>query len=289
MNGSRERLRAEILATKIRRDVVEMIGCEGQTGHLGGSFSSADLVAALYGAKMRFDPRNPDWEERDRFIYSKGHAAIAQYAAMAEAGYFPREELKTVKCLGSRLQGHPDRLKLPGVEAGTGSLGQGLSVAVGMALGMRLDGRQGRVYCVIGDGEMNEGQIWEAAMAASNFGLDHLVAILDLNGQQATGRCEDRFRLGGVREKWEAFGWETTEIDGHDMAQIFQALDSVRTCAAKPHIIIAHTMKGYGVSFAQDRLGFHNCSLTPQQYQQALSELDAHLDALGQQERMCEA
>ena len=271
-------LSAKILAARIRRDVVMMIGCKGQTGHLGGSCSSADIVAALYGVKMRHDPKNPDWPERDKFIYSKGHAAIAQYAAMAETGYFPVDELLSVKKLGSRLQGHPDRLRTPGIEAGTGSLGQGLSIANGMALAMRLDNISGKVYCVIGDGELNEGQIWEAAMAAAAFRLDNIVAIIDWNKLQATGSCDDVLPVKDLCGKWSSFGWDTIEIDGHDMEQIFDAIDKT-SCQTKPTAIIAATVKGKGIAFAEGIPAFHNGMLTPEQYTAALAQLDSELES----------
>ncbi|MBE6905801.1 MAG: transketolase [Ruminococcaceae bacterium] len=268
------------LAAKIRRDVVLMIGDEGHVGHLGGSCSSADIVATLYGHKMKFDPQNPKWEERDKFIYSKGHAAIAQYAAMAEMGYFPTEELTTVKSLGAKLQGHPDRLKTPGIEAGTGSLGQGLSIANGMALAMRLDGRDRKVYCIMGDGEMAEGQIWEAAMAAANFKLDNVVGIIDQNRLQATGAVIDRFNTNPLPEKWEGFGWHVIEVDGHHIEEILRALDEADTVKGKPTVIIAHTVKGKGISFTENVVAFHNGALTKEQYETALKELDAQISAL---------
>ena len=268
------------LALNMRKDIVVMIGCQGHTGHLGGSCSSADVVAALYGHKMKFDPKNPQWEGRDKFIYSKGHAAIAQYAAMAEVGYFPVEELKTCKVLGGRLQGHPDRIKTPGIEAGTGSLGQGLSIANGMALAMRLDKKPNKVYCVMGDGEMAEGQIWEAAMAASVYKLDNLVGIVDQNRLQATGTVEERFNSNPLPEKWASFGWHVIEVDGHDIGQILAALDEADTVKGKPTVLIAHTIKGKGVSFAENVVGFHNGALTEEQYATALKELDAQLAAL---------
>lgn len=269
------------LANKIRRDVVQMIGYKGQVGHLGGSCSSAEIVAALYGSRLRFRPDDPQWEGRDKLIYSKGHAAIAQYAAMAEVGYFAREELWTVKELGSMLQGHPDRLKTPGIEAGTGSLGQGLSIAVGMALAMRLDRRyDNRVYCVMGDGEMAEGQIWEAAMAAVNFKLDNLVGIVDRNALQATGFIEDRFNTNPLAEKWTGFGWHVIEIDGHDVDAILSAYDEAALTAGKPTVIIANTVKGKGVDFAEGQAAFHNCALTKEQYDIALSNLDETLAEL---------
>ncbi len=270
------------LAARIRRDVVLMIGGEGHVGHLGGSCSSADIVAALYGHKMNIDPKNPKWENRDRCSDSKGHAAIAQYSAMAEMGYFPTEELTTVKSLGARLQGHPDRLKTPGIEAGTGSLGQGLSIANGMALAMRLDQKDRKVYCIMGDGEMAEGQIWEAAMSAANFKLDNIVGIVDQNRLQATGPIVDRFNTNPLPEKWESFGWHVIEIDGHNAEEILNALDKADAVKGKPTVIIAHTVKGKGISFAENVVKFHNGSLTKEQYETALNELDAQISALNQ-------
>ena len=264
----------KLLANKIRRNIVQMIGCKGQVGHLGGSFSSAEIVASLYGGRLRFRPEDPKWEGRDKFIYSKGHAAIAQYAAMAEAGYFAREELWKVKELGSMLQGHPDRLRTPGIEAGTGSLGQGLSIAVGMALAMKLDKKHtNKVYCVMGDGEMAEGQIWEAAMAAVNFKLDNLIGIVDRNAMQATGFIKDRFNTNPLAEKWTGFGWHVMEIDGHDVDAILAAYNEADTITGKPVVIIANTIKGKGVAFAENQASFHNGALTKEQYETALAQL----------------
>ncbi|MDR1060483.1 MAG: transketolase [Clostridiales bacterium] len=276
--GSLESL--QMLAARIRRDVVEMIGGDGATGHLGGSCSCADILAALYGAKMRHRPSEPDYPGRDKFICSKGHAAIALYAALAETGYFPREELRSVKQLGSMLQGHPDRLKTPGVEAGTGSLGQGLSIANGLALAMRLDGSDRKVYCLMGDGEIAEGQIWEAAMASSNFRLDSLTAILDQNGLQATGPCAERFRTDPLPEKWRSFGWHVIRADGHDIRAVLEALDEADATKGAPSIVIAATVKGKGISFAENVAAFHNGSLTKEQYGAALGELDGRLGEL---------
>jgi len=259
-------------ARKIRTHIIRMIGV-GKKGHLGGSCSIADVVAALYFHKMRLDPKNPRWVKRDRFLLSKGHAALAQYAALAELGFFPDAELDTVKKLGARLQGHPDMTDTPGIEANTGSLGQGLSIACGMAAGLRIDGSKSRVYCVVGDGEMDEGQIWEAAMAASVYKLDNLVAILDKNGIMATGAIEERFDSNPVVEKWKAFGWWVKEIDGHDMEAIVEVLDEADGVLGQPKIIIAYTVKGKGVSFAEHQAAFHNGLLTQEQYDQALSEL----------------
>ena len=258
----------ERLARTIRLDIVQMIGV-GQRGHLGGSCSIADVVTALYFHKMRHDPTNPAWPNRDRFLLSKGHAALVQYAALAECGYFPREELKRVKRLGSMLQGHPDLKCTPGIEANTGSLGQGLSIACGIAAGLRMDGRPSRVYCVVGDGEMAEGQIWEAAMAASAFKLDNLIAILDQNGLQAMGVVAQRFNTNPVDEKWRAFGWHVLEINGHDMKEILRALDAVDEIKGKPKMIIARTIKGSGVPFAENKVEFHNGLLDEAQFERA--------------------
>ena len=268
------------LATLIRIDVVEMIGCEGQVGHLGGSCSSAEIIAALYGYKMTHRPEDPHYAGRDKFLCSKGHAAVAQYAALAELGYFPRDELKTVKMLGSRLQGHPDRLKTPGIEAGTGSLGQGLSIANGMALAMRLDGIGKKVYCLMGDGEIAEGQIWEAAMASVNFRLDNIVGIVDKNRIQATGFTKDRFLTDPLLDKWRGFGWHVVEVDGHDAAAVIGALDEADDVKGKPTVIIADTVKGMGISFAENNAAFHNGAMTPEQYGAALGELNGRLREL---------
>lgn len=259
-------------AKRIRRDVVESIGV-GVAGHIGGSNSSADIVTALYFYKMKHDPANPQKRDRDRFLLSKGHVAILQYAALAEAGYFPVEDLKTTKDIGSHLQGHPDVLKTPGIEAGTGSLGQGLSIGLGMALGLKLDGLDSKVYVLCGDGEIAEGQIWEAAMGACAFKADNLIAIVDRNRLQANGKVTDRFDSGALRPKWEGFGWNVLEIDGHNMEEIVKALDDAGKVKGKPTVIIANTVKGKGVSFAENVVGFHNGTLTKELYEQAIGEL----------------
>ena len=261
-------VKLERMARAIRLDIVEMIGV-GQRGHLGGSCSIADVVTVLYFSKMRHNPADPSWPDRDRFLLSKGHAALVQYAALAESGYFPKEELKKTKRCGSMLQGHPDLKSTPGVEANTGSLGQGLSIACGMAAGLKLDGRGSRVYCVVGDGELAEGQIWEAAMAASAFKLDNLVAILDRNRLQAMGPVEQRFNTNPLAEKWRAFGWHVLEINGHEMAAILDALDEVDRVQGQPKMIIARTIKGAGIPFAENRVEFHNGLLTAEQYEAA--------------------
>ncbi len=256
----------------LRLNIIKMIGI-GQKGHLGGSCSLAEIVAVLYYHKMKHDPRNPLWEDRDRFLLSKGHAALVQYAALAEFGYFPKEEIEKVKRLGAMLQGHPDMLTTPGIEANTGSLGQGLSMACGMAAGLKLDHKKNKVYCIVGDGEIAEGQIWEAAMAASYYKLDNLVAILDKNGLQATGPITERYDTNPLKEKWLSFGWYVQEVDGHNIEEIIDALEKVDNITGKPKMIIAHTVKGKGVDFAEHIAAFHNGELTLEQFEQACSKL----------------
>lgn len=259
-------------ARTLRKDVIISIGI-GVAGHVGGSNSSADIVAALYFHKMEYDPRDPKAKDRDRFLLSKGHVAILQYAALAEAGFFPVEDLKSAKAIGSCLQGHPDVLKTPGIEAGTGSLGQGLSIGLGMTMGMKLDENDRKVYVLIGDGELNEGQIWEAAMAASNYQADNLVAIVDKNGLQANGRTRDRMNSAPLNEKWKSFGWNVIEADGHNMEEILTALDAADEVKGQPTVIIADTVKGKGVSFAENVVSFHNGMLTEENYHKAMEEL----------------
>ncbi len=259
-------------ARQLRLGVIEMMGI-GKVGHLGGSCSCADIVAALYYHRMKVDPQDPQKADRDRFLLSKGHAALVQYAALADLGFFPKEELQQVKVLGGMLQGHPDMAYTPGVEANTGSLGQGLSIANGMALGLRLDGLKSKVFVIIGDGELAEGQIWEAAMASANFGLDNLAAIVDQNGLQATGPIIERFDTNPIAPKWAAFGWDVIEIDGHNMREIVTALDEADGIRGKPTVIIAKTIKGKGVSFAENNAAFHNGAMTAEQYELAKREL----------------
>lgn len=255
----------------LRRDCIKCIGV-GTAGHVGGSCSAADLVAALYFYKMKYDSQNPEWEDRDYFLLSKGHVAILQYSALAEAGFFPVEDLLHCKDVGFYLQGHP-HLGTPGIEAGTGSLGQGLSLGLGMAMGLRMDGKDNRVYVLVGDGEMDEGQIWEAVMAAGYYKVDHLCAIIDNNGLQAQGPIKERMDVTPIGDKLAAFGWNVIEIDGHNMEEILTALDAADTCQGKPTAIVAHTVKGKGVSFAENVTGCHNVALTEAQYHQALEEL----------------
>jgi transketolase len=266
--------RLERIALDLRFDLIEMIG-EGKFGHLGGSSSLAEIAACLYFHAMRFDPKNLKDPNRDRFLLSKGHCVLIQYAAMAELGVIPREELKHLKTIGSYLQGHPDMDHTPGIEAVTGSLGMGLSIGLGMALGFRLDGRPSHVYVIMGDGEISEGQIWEAAMATAAYKIDNLTGIVDLNGVQATGPTREILDIPNVAEKWSSFGWEVFSIDGHDVGQILTALEKARRVRGRPAVIVARTVKGKGFSFAEHNAAFHNGMLTPDQHRQALMELEA--------------
>jgi len=263
-------------AAQLRRDLARMIG-PGVPGHLGGSGSLMDLITALYYHEMKGDPANPALPERDRLILSKGHSGITQYVALADLGYFPKEDLATLKTLGSRLQGHPDMHRVPGIEMSTGSLGQGLSVACGMAAGMKIDGLPGRVFCCVGDGELAEGQIWEAAMAAAYYKLDNLVVILDNNEIQATDRIENCFDTHPYPEKWASFGFTVLECNGHDFEEILAAFDTARAQrgSGKPVVIIAHTHKGQGYPFALDTAAFHNGTMSPEQYAIAVGEAEA--------------
>jgi transketolase len=264
--------RIERIAWDLRADVVRMIGV-GKAGHLGGSCSLAEIVAVLYFEKMRFDPQAPGDPCRDRFLLSKGHSALIQYAALVELGVIPREELGKVKTLAGKLQGHPDMMT-PGIEAVTGSLGQGLSIGVGMALALRLAKSSSRVYVVMGDGELAEGQLWEAAMAASRYKLDFITAILDRNRIQATGPTKEIFDIPDIPEKWRAFGWNVLSVDGHDVGAILDALDEAAAKKGAPTVIVADTIKGKGVSFAENLAAFHNAPLTQEQYDQALHEIE---------------
>jgi transketolase len=280
MTADRDKIRKlQRQAYVLRRDIVEMIGV-GKAGHLGGSSSLAEIVATLYFHTMRLDPANPKREDRDVFLLSKGHAVLIQYAALIELGMIPRSELGKVKTLHGLLQGHPDVEKTPGIEAVTGSLGQGLSIAVGMALANRLDGRKARVYVAMGDGELSEGQLWEAAMAASRFKLDGITAFVDRNGIQATGPTKEIFDIPDIARKWEAFGWKVLSIDGHDVAAILGALAAAEEEKGRPTLIVANTVKGKGVSFAENSAAFHNGVMTEEQYRLALAEIDGRLAEL---------
>jgi Transketolase, N-terminal subunit len=265
------------MARQMRLRIVDMVGKkDGKVGHLGGSMSAADIVATLYFHKMKIDAANPADPQRDLFIMSKGHAALVQYAALALKGFFPIDELDKVKTLHSMLQGHPDMRKTPGIEVNTGSLGMGLSIGVGSALGFRTDGRTNKVYVLVGDGETQEGQVWEAAMAAGNYHLDNLVAIVDQNDLQATGPITERMSIGSLPIKFQANDWNVIEVDGHDIEAITKALDDADEAKGSPTVIIAKTVKGKSVSFAEGKAAFHNCSLTREQYTQAISDVDSY-------------
>jgi transketolase len=261
------------IALKLRYDVVEMIGVN-TAGHLGGSCSLAETLAVLYFHTMKLDKNSLKDPNRDRLVLSKGHAALIQYAALCEKGFFPREELKRVKKLDGLLQGHPD-LTIPGIEAVTGSLGQGLSIGMGMALALRLDKSSGRVYVIMGDGEQSEGQLWEASEAAAHYRVDNLTAFIDWNKIQATGPTKDIFSIPDLDKKWRAFGWEVFSVDGHDPAQIIAAIEEAEKVKGRPAVIILDTIKGKGFSFAEGNAAYHNGILDEATYNKALQELEA--------------
>lgn len=260
------------IADTLRLHVVEMTSAAG-SGHPGGSLSSADIVAALYFRVMRHDPRDPSWDGRDRFVLSKGHVAPVLYAALAEAGYFPVEELATLRRLGSRLQGHPVKGKLPGVEMSTGSLGQGLSMSCGIALAGKMDSKGYRTYCLLGDGELQSGQNWEAAMFAAHHGLSRLTAVVDRNRLQITGGTEEVMALDPLADKWLAFGWNVVEADGHDMPKVVAAFEEAKAFEDGPTAVIFDTVKGKGVSFMENEAGFHGRCCRPDELERAVAEL----------------
>lgn len=262
----------EAMAVEIRCDIIDMIAT-AQAGHPGGSLSAADVVTALYFRVMRLDPARPDWPDRDRFILSKGHACPAWYAALAERGYFDKAHLKTLRRLNSILQSHPDMNKTPGVDMTAGSLGHGLSAGLGMALAGRLQGRAYHVWVVVGDGECQEGSVWEAAMAAANWQVTNLTVIVDQNGLQNDDCVQRIMPLEPLADKWRAFGWRVVEIDGHDMAQIVPALEEVRGRVGQPTAILAHTVKGKGVSFMEGVPEWHGKAPCPEETATALAEL----------------
>ena len=263
----------EAVAKKLRRHIISMTGKAG-SGHPGGSLSAVEIVTALYFGLLRHNPKDPQRPDRDRFILSKGHAAPLLYAALAECGYFPVEELSTLRQLDSRLQGHTDRAVTPGVEMSAGSLGQGLSFAIGVALAGRLNLQEYAVYVLLGDGECDEGQVWEAAMAAAHFKVDNLVAIVDNNGQQIDGWNRDVMNLDPFNKKWQAFGWHVIEVDGHDLAQILDAFNQAKLIKGQPTVIIAHTIKGKGVSFMENNPDFHGKAPAAAETEIALKELE---------------
>ncbi len=260
------------MANKLRLHVIEMTYA-ANSGHPGGSLSAADIISALYFKVMRHDPKNPNWKDRDRFILSKGHVAPVLYAALAESGYFPVEDLITLRQLGSKLQGHPVRGKVPGVEMSTGSLGQGLSMSCGIALAGKMDGKDYKVYCMLGDGELQSGQNWEAAMFAANYKLNNLIAIVDRNRLQICGDTEEVMSLEPLVDKWMAFGWDVIETDGHDIDKVVAAFEEAKADRDSPVVIIFNTVKGKGVSFMENNPGFHGKACNATEYKQAVEEL----------------
>lgn len=263
----------DTIANEIRKDIVSML-LEAGSGHPAGSLGQADIFAALYFEVMNHNPKKPDWPERDRLVQSNGHTVPVRYAAMARAGYFPRKELSTLRKFGSRLQGHPERVKLPGLETTSGPLGSGLSQAAGMAVAMRIDGKKdSRVYCTLGDGELNEGNVWEAVMFAAAQKLGNLTAIVDRNNIQIDGPTEDVMPLDDLADKWKAFGWHVLEIDGHNIRQIVDACNMARAIQEKPTVIIARTIPGQGVDFMENDYHWHGAAPNPEQAKIALHEL----------------
>jgi len=259
-------------AKEIRKTMLKML-TEAGSGHTSGSLSLVEIIMSLYFYKMKYDPKRPDWDMRDRLVLSKGHGCSALYAILAEAGYFPKGELMTFRKFGARLQGHP-QIGLPGIEASTGSLGQGLSIANGMALVARMDNKDIRVYCIMGDGELNEGQVWEAAMTASHYNLDNICGIVDFNKMQIDGWCCDVMKLEPLADKWRSFGWNVMECDGHSFEELMDALDKAEKVKHKPTVILAHTIKGKGVSFIENDVRWHGIAPKKEELERALKELD---------------
>ena len=261
------------ISRQCKKDVLKMV-MKAKEGHIATSFSAMDILSALYFAIMRVDPGNPKWEDRDRFIMSKGHGADALYAVLARRGFFPVEELDTVDQFGTAFGGHPDMKKVPGIDLSTGSLGHGLSVGSGMAKAMKDDKRDSRVFVLMGDGECQEGSVWEAAMFAPSRNLDNLVGIVDFNGLQAIGTIENVLPLSPLSEKWEAFGWAVRDVDGHNHEELYETLKSLPFEEGKPSMIIAHTVKGKGVSFMESQIHWHARATTQAEYEQAIKEID---------------
>jgi transketolase len=260
-------------AKQLRRNIIDMVYQE-KSGHIGGSLSIVEILIALYYVKLNIDPSNPKWKDRDRFILSKGHTAPALYAVLADKGYYPAAYLtSSFRKVNSTLQGHPDMNKTPGIDMTTGSLGIGLSAACGMALGAKIKDESFRVYTIIGDGEANEGQIWEAVMTAAHYKLNNLIAFVDLNRLQNDGFTKDEMNMEPMADKWKSFGWNTIEVDGHDLCQILEAIDHAHLSKDKPTVVICHTTKGKGVSFMENSIVFHGASPNEEQYGKAMEEL----------------
>ncbi len=263
----------EDIAREVRIDILKMLTSAG-SGHTGGSLSATDIAVAIYFSKMAFNPEEPLWSDRDRFIMSKGHAAPLLYAVLAKAGYFSKDILDDLRKIESPLQGHPCCKSLAGVEVSTGSLGQGLSVANGMALGLKLDKKTSRVYCILGDGEIQEGQVWEAAMTAAHYGLDNVCAVVDKNGLQIDGPVEKVMGIEPLPDKWKAFGWHTISADGHSMGSLLDALSEAETVKGKPAVIIADTVKSKGVSFFEGKAEYHGVTPSEEELEKAIKEIN---------------
>ena len=271
-----EHTQLQQIAKTVRQDIIREVYSAG-SGHPGGSLSAADLLTALYFSEMRIDPAQPAMEDRDRFVLSKGHAAPALYACLAERGFFPKEDLVTLRKIGSRLQGHPSMKMLPGVEMSTGSLGHGLATAAGMAMGAKLDGKTWRTWCVLGDGECDEGSVWEAALQAHHYGLDNLIAVVDHNRMQSLDFCENTLRLEPFADKWKAFGWRVLPVNGHDIDALTAAFAEAQAGlgSGQPTVVLAETVKGKGVSFMENNILWHYRSPQGEEYEAALKELEA--------------
>lgn len=262
----------EFKARQVREDIIDEV-YHAKSGHPGGSLSITDILTVLYFKEMNVNPENPEWEDRDRFVLSKGHCSPALYSCLANRGFFPVEDLKTFRNINSYLQGHPDKNKVPGVDMTTGSLGQGLSAANGMAIAGKMDEKDYRVYCVLGDGEIEEGQIWEAAMAANKYKLDNLCVIVDNNNLQIDGTIEEVMSSYPIDEKFKSFGFQVINIDGHDIEEIIKAFEVARNVKGKPTCIIAKTIKGKGIAFMENQAGWHGKAPNEEQYQQAIDGL----------------
>ena len=274
-----EKLELQKIANEVRKDIVTALH-SAKAGHPGGSLSAADVFTYLYFEEMNIDPKDPKKADRDRFVLSKGHTAPGYYSALAERGFFPKEDLKTLRHLGSYLQGHPDMKHIPGVDMSSGSLGQGISAAVGMALSAKLSNESYRVYTLLGDGEIQEGQVWEAAMCAGFYKADNLIAFVDNNNLQLDGSLEEVMSPYPIGDKFKAFGWNVIEIDGHDVEQIADAVELASVVTGKPTVIVAHTIKGKGVSLFENNVDFHGGQPKPEQWPACFAELDARLAEL---------
>ncbi len=268
------------IATNVRKNALTAVFC-ANSGHPGGSLSIADILTVLYFEVMNIDPKNPKWEDRDRFVLSKGHCSPALYGVLSERGFFPKDEIKNFRCVTSYLQGHPDMKGVPGVDMSTGSLGQGFSAACGMAISAKINKKNYRVYTALGDGELQEGQIWEAAMFAAHYKLDNLTAFVDFNGLQIDGDITKVMNPLPIDEKFKAFGWNVITIDGHNYEEIYNAIMTAKSTKDKPTVIVAKTIKGKGVSFMENNASWHGVAPKPEQYEQAIKELDEYLEKLG--------